>query len=56
MVLNLLDGDVGPSRMQPIISLRDFGGLRAKMITPSFSPLQGARWKRGVEEKEDTTT
>jgi hypothetical protein len=35
-----LAADVGPSRMQPIISLYDFGGLGAKIITPSFSPLQ----------------
>jgi hypothetical protein len=36
----LLVVDVGPSWMQPVIFLRDFGDLGAKMITPSLSPLQ----------------
>jgi hypothetical protein len=35
-----LVADVGPSQTQPIISLRDFGDLGAKIITPSFFPLQ----------------
>jgi hypothetical protein len=36
----LLVADVGPSGMQPIISLPDFGGLEAKILTLGFSPLQ----------------
>jgi hypothetical protein len=40
----MLVADVGPSRMQPIISLHDFGDLGGKIITPSFSPLQYTCW------------
>jgi hypothetical protein len=37
--LALLVVGVGPSSMRPVVSLPDFGGLGAKMITPGFSPL-----------------
>jgi hypothetical protein len=36
----MLVADVELSRMRPIMSLHDIRDLGAKIITPSFSPLQ----------------
>jgi hypothetical protein len=49
----MLVADVGPSRMRPIINLHDFGDLWAKIIIPSFSPLQEVlvRFKKKKNEK-----